>query len=391
MASEWIYQVMDKQVGPISSAELRSLAQQGTVKLDTPVRKAPDGAWVPAGRVDGLFALPNGSPQPATAPRTASPPPRAPLSEKPSGLGAATKITLVVAGGLCILVLGFLVWFIAGRDTWELNNASRVFAKLDEAARLQQSDPLTAYKTYDELLKEAKQHKITDERFAQQLADAEKSRTALYPRVQEKIQAEQAEKQRLAQEEARRAAEEKQRAAEEEERGQAAEKKKREEEERIKEAIAAYRNIPQSARNALNAVKKLEARTEVGVNYTDYSKSVGDAWGDVKIFIESREGKPLTEFSHLLANAMADYKLALDIWADRVRWEHLRRVELEVLQQHCWTRAGMWIKLAESLLDAEQLGNTLRDVAAALKNAEDFQAEQEKIRQKIHNEIMPGS
>ena len=111
----------------------------------------------------------------------------------------------------------------------------------------------------------------------------------------------------------------------------------------------------------------------------------------MKIFIESREGKTLAEFSHLLAHAMADYKLALDIWQDRVQWEHLRRAELEVLQQRCWTRAGKWIKLAESLLDAEQLDNTLRDAATALQNADDFQAEQKKIKQKIHDEIMHGS
>ena len=54
-------------------------------------------------------------------------------------------------------------------------------------------------------------------------------------------------------------------------------------------------------------------------------------------------------------------------------------------------RAGKWIKLAESLLDAEQLDNTLRDAATALQNAEDFEAEQKKIKQKIHDGIMHGS
>jgi hypothetical protein len=57
MASEWFYQVMGEQVGPISSAELRKLAQQGTVSRDTLVKNAPDGIWVPAVRVNGLFAV----------------------------------------------------------------------------------------------------------------------------------------------------------------------------------------------------------------------------------------------------------------------------------------------------------------------------------------------
>ena len=58
MASQWFYRVMGKQVGPISGAELRTLAQRGAISADTPVRKAPDGAWAPADRVKGLFAAP---------------------------------------------------------------------------------------------------------------------------------------------------------------------------------------------------------------------------------------------------------------------------------------------------------------------------------------------
>jgi hypothetical protein len=59
MASEWFYQMMGRQAGPISSAELRNLAQRGIVKNDTPVRKAPDGASLltgggAAGRLAGV-------------------------------------------------------------------------------------------------------------------------------------------------------------------------------------------------------------------------------------------------------------------------------------------------------------------------------------------------
>ena len=67
----------------------------------------------------------------------------------------------------------------------------------------------------------------------------------------------------------------------------------------------------------MNAVKKLEARTEVGINYKEYSTAVGDAWGDVKVFVESPEGKRLPEFSFALMSAMGKYRLALDIWQDK--------------------------------------------------------------------------
>jgi len=64
MASQWFYQVMGEEVGPISSAELRNLAQRGAVKQDTPVRNRPDQIWVPAERVQGLFAVSNLAPPP---------------------------------------------------------------------------------------------------------------------------------------------------------------------------------------------------------------------------------------------------------------------------------------------------------------------------------------
>ncbi len=270
-----------------------------------------------------------------------------------------------VCGGVCVLVLGFIVWSIASRDTWEVNNASRVLARLEEADRLQQSDPLAAYKIYDEVLKEAKQHKVTDEQFAQKLANAEKSQAAAHQKVQKNIRAEEGEKQRLAEEEAKRVAEVRRRIAQDEERKRAAEENIRAEEKRLKELIAAYRNAPQSARNALNAVKKVEARTEVGINYKDYSTVVGEAWADVKIFTESPDGKKLPEFSFLLVSAMGKYRLTLDTLHEddeRVRshtnFDEVRLVSSTLLQQCCGA-AHRRIDMAESLLTAE-------DIAAAL-------------------------
>ena len=56
--------------GANSSAELRGLAQDAVISRDTLVRKAPDGAWVLAERVQGLFSGSDATPPPApfTAP-----------------------------------------------------------------------------------------------------------------------------------------------------------------------------------------------------------------------------------------------------------------------------------------------------------------------------------
>jgi hypothetical protein len=61
MASEWFYQVMGEQVGPLSSAELLALAQRGSITYDTPVRKGTNGNWGSAARVKGLPFATHGS------------------------------------------------------------------------------------------------------------------------------------------------------------------------------------------------------------------------------------------------------------------------------------------------------------------------------------------
>jgi len=91
MASQWFYQVMGKQIGPISAADLRNLAQGGTIAGDTLVRKAPDGAWVLAERVQGLFSTSNvKTPQPVIAPAPAKTKPPDLLTARIAAPGAAS-------------------------------------------------------------------------------------------------------------------------------------------------------------------------------------------------------------------------------------------------------------------------------------------------------------
>ena len=70
MASQWFYQVPGEQVGPISSAKLRKLGPTRQVCAETLVKNAPDGTWVPAERVQGLFAVSNPTPPPMPVPGT---------------------------------------------------------------------------------------------------------------------------------------------------------------------------------------------------------------------------------------------------------------------------------------------------------------------------------
>ena len=126
----------------------------------------------------------------------------------------------------------------------------------------------------------------------------------------------------------------------------------------------AYHNPPPSGRSALNVLKKVQARIEVGINYADYSTVVGEGWGEVKVFAESPEGKTVPDFSDMLVSAMAKYKLALDVWRSVIDAHEFipARAFREVMRQECWQAAGRRLKVAESLISGD-------DVTAGLSRA----------------------
>jgi hypothetical protein len=416
--AKWFYLIDGQPAGPIESAALKQLATTGRLKPTDKVRRVDLQEWYEAKQVFGLFSTVQS--QSATSTTSATTAPRRPTMARdnatgidgtaaarispsagdPSGnagdttgMAAATKVVLLICVVLSLPIIGYFIWFVAFRDTWELDNVMRLTAQLTSADRLKQSDPFAAYKIYDEVLKETRDHKLKNDEFMQRLAEADKSRTVLHQQVQAKIQAEEAERQRQAELQLRQEAAEKQRIAQEERRKLAveearriAEDERRAEQERREEAATIYRNAPPSARVALNAVKKIAARVEVGVNYGDYSSVVGDTWGDVKIFIESSEGKKLPDFAMLLTKAIADYKLALDIWRDKIKFPTLyekKQSDVDALQQLCWVQADACIELAESLLESDDKVKAMEVVAEALSKAADLDAKWAKIQNDI--------
>ncbi len=55
LSTEWFYQAMGDVVGPLNAAELRAHAHSGRIMCDTFVRRGPDGQWLSADRIKGLF------------------------------------------------------------------------------------------------------------------------------------------------------------------------------------------------------------------------------------------------------------------------------------------------------------------------------------------------
>ena len=200
MAQDWFYQIMGTECGPLSSFELKQLAQIGKISPDTLVKKGASGNWVLADKVKGLLSSTTSS-DPTASVKVL------PISDKSAksnlhdnDTGHLVRYLSLIAATIIVLILGVILVPELMRDKWELHNADRVSAKLEEADRIQQSDPLSAYKTYDEVLKEAEPHKITDDQFSKKLAIAEKSRAFMLQKVQDKIREEEVEKKRKAEE-----------------------------------------------------------------------------------------------------------------------------------------------------------------------------------------------
>lgn len=58
MASRWFYKQKDGERGPVDSATLKELAQNGVLKPDTFIREDGSADWRPAGEAKGLFRSP---------------------------------------------------------------------------------------------------------------------------------------------------------------------------------------------------------------------------------------------------------------------------------------------------------------------------------------------
>ena len=72
--------------------------------------------------------------------------------------------------------------------------------------------------------------------------------------------------------------------------------------------------IPPSAIFAYKALKKVEARTEVGVSRRDYPEVIAEAKVAVNLFIESPESKSVPDLTESLEKAMKHYSDAKNLW-----------------------------------------------------------------------------
>lgn len=79
-----------------------------------------------------------------------------------------------------------------------------------------------------------------------------------------------------------------------------------------------YDTIPADAKAVVKALKKLQAKTEIGINFKDYNEAVSDVYPDVKLFIESPESKNMPELRLVLKNATDCYLKVRELWSTKI-------------------------------------------------------------------------
>lgn len=73
-----------------------------------------------------------------------------------------------------------------------------------------------------------------------------------------------------------------------------------------------------SAKEAIRALKKLEAKCEAGISYKDYGPALGDAKFEVNLFLESAEAKNKPKLGEAIEAVMAHYEFAATVWRRKV-------------------------------------------------------------------------
>jgi hypothetical protein len=74
------------------------------------------------------------------------------------------------------------------------------------------------------------------------------------------------------------------------------------------------KTIPESAKNAVKALKKLEAHCQAGISYNDFHSALGDALFEVNMFIESNDAKELQSLVASIKNVVGHYYYASLLW-----------------------------------------------------------------------------
>ena len=109
VATEWFCKISNEQIGPLSSRQLKAMADAGRLTAKDRVRQGAEGSWVPAGQVKGLFPATGSSAKvfdPGDVP-VARPVDAPPSSGQPASRRTAEPVDLPVAQPVSASPQGF--------------------------------------------------------------------------------------------------------------------------------------------------------------------------------------------------------------------------------------------------------------------------------------------
>lgn len=93
------------------------------------------------------------------------------------------------------------------------------------------------------------------------------------------------------------------------------EEKRKAEDQARKAAQDEIKAVEATARSAIDAVRKLQTRVQVGVSYRDYPPLVSDAKYEIARFSDSAASKKIPDVDKALNAALKHYVTALEVWS----------------------------------------------------------------------------
>jgi hypothetical protein len=76
----------------------------------------------------------------------------------------------------------------------------------------------------------------------------------------------------------------------------------------------------QSEKDAIKALKKLQAKIESGISYQKYREALGDTNSEVKLFLESKNATKDLALTQSIKKIMSNYQDAADLWQTIIEW-----------------------------------------------------------------------
>lgn len=117
-----------------------------------------------------------------------------------------------------------------------------------------------------------------------------------------------------------------------------------------------YETATPDLKAVVRSLQRVEALTDVGVNFIAYDKAVTEAYPDVKIFLGSAEAQDLPELRFAIGNAMDCYLEVRRLWGQSISAQspvdrYHAEMNLITARPMLWTTAAVNVAGAVALLD----------------------------------------